>query len=557
MKSKTLWLLGVLCLLSGLIIIKGCDHDHHNRLTNPAGDLAQGLTLKFVDKPGVAAKAAGLKIEAIGVSDQNDPIGPVMAPITISNPRFPLNVALKLLRPPCRYQITVTTTLTRGSVISWNTIANICVGTGGSITIDPYEAPLANELVISAPGSVNASAPITVSCEARSVDAPDIDRYPLSLSLNEQGGMQLGPVQNTMVISGTFPDPFPFSSTQGVRIFTCTFGDSRTLVQSVTRTVSRLLPTPTPTSTRTPQPTVTPTITATPTPTPTITATPTPTPTPTNTPTTTPTPTPTPDPCIVTNANDSGTGSLRQVLADAGINGCTTITFAAGLPTIMLGSQLEITSGTLTIDGGSGVTVSGSNTRRVFQVDSGADVTFQNLTITDGQAGMSAGGGIANAGMVTIGSGTTVSGNTANRGGGIVNSGTLIINGTVSGNIANDRAGGFTNSGTVIINGTVSGNTATNQGGGFYTGLGTVIIASGAMVSGNTAGWGGGFYMNAPVIINGTVSDNIAANDGGGIYIKSGTASFGSGNLIQNNTATTGSGGGIYIDSGIIAGIPT
>lgn len=138
--------------------------------------------------------------------------------------------------------------------------------------------------------------------------------------------------------------------------------------------------------------------------------------------------------CLVINENDSGAGSLRQVLADAPANKCTTITFAAGVSTITLTSgQLTVPAMTLTIDGN--VTVSGNNSSRVFYVNSGTNVTFQNLTITQGlvtggfgiDCPTSCGGGIGNnGGTIIIASSTTVNGNTANggpgSGGGIYNS---------------------------------------------------------------------------------------------------------------------------------------
>jgi predicted outer membrane repeat protein len=234
---------------------------------------------------------------------------------------------------------------------------------------------------------------------------------------------------------------------------------------------------------------------------------------------------------------------LRQVLVDAQSGFCIPpITFAPGVSWITLTSgQLTVPAMTVTIDGGAGVTVNGNNSSRVFWVNSGADVTFQNLTITNGYAGH--GGGIYNdAGIVTIGNGGMVANNTAtSNGGGIYSQGgmvTIASGGTVMNNSANASSGGIGNwSGTLTVNGTVSGNMAGTIGGG--------IVAN--VNFGTTT-------------INGTVSNNTANWEGGGIYIRSdigpSLVNFGTGNLIQGNTANggAGSGGGIYNSGGTISG---
>ena len=86
----------------------------------------------------------------------------------------------------------------------------------------------------------------------------------------------------------------------------------------------------------------------------------------------------------VTNTDDSGIGSLRQVVADA-LPG-DTIQFAVT-------GTITLTSGEIVIDkdlaitgpGGGGVTISGNNASRVFLVDSGT-LAMSGLTIRDGLA---------------------------------------------------------------------------------------------------------------------------------------------------------------------------
>jgi len=99
-----------------------------------------------------------------------------------------------------------------------------------------------------------------------------------------------------------------------------------------------------------------------------------------------------------------------------------TIDFA-GNYTIPLASELAI-SKNLTITGaGTASPSSGQNAVRVFNVSDGyANVTLDMLTIAGGNAGSSNGGGIYNAGNLTV-TNSTFSGNYAIQGGGIYNAG--------------------------------------------------------------------------------------------------------------------------------------
>jgi hypothetical protein len=91
----------------------------------------------------------------------------------------------------------------------------------------------------------------------------------------------------------------------------------------------------------------------------------------------------------VTNSNDSGPGSLRQIIADA--TSGDTITFAAGVTTVTLTSGELGIAENLTIQGSSvgGVTVQrdvGASNFRIFNISGGAAVTLRGLTIRHGRA---------------------------------------------------------------------------------------------------------------------------------------------------------------------------
>ena len=240
MKAKTFWIISILCVLSVGILLKGCNDSQSDRPSQPKGSQEQAVTLKFNEDSEIAAKAVGLLIEAVGVDDQAAPIGPSIEPLRIDSLTFPLNVQVRLFRPPCRYKITVTATLTRGNTIADDLILNICEATDGELVIDPYEQPMIGEIIITAPESASAGETITVSCNVRQVRAPDSDTHPLQASLSEQGGKTItGLVDERDPLTGIFPDPFRNTSLQGQRTFRCQVNDGRTTTQTVTKTVSR------------------------------------------------------------------------------------------------------------------------------------------------------------------------------------------------------------------------------------------------------------------------------------------------------------------------------
>ena len=115
----------------------------------------------------------------------------------------------------------------------------------------------------------------------------------------------------------------------------------------------------------------------------------------------------------VTNANDSGAGSLRQAIADASAG--DTITFD-GDYTILLESTLLIDKD-LTIDGsGHTIKLDGQNASRVIKINLGKIVSLKHLYIQNGFSS-SEGGGIFSQGTLTL-TDSTITNNTAVGGGG-------------------------------------------------------------------------------------------------------------------------------------------
>jgi predicted outer membrane repeat protein len=208
--------------------------------------------------------------------------------------------------------------------------------------------------------------------------------------------------------------------------------------------------------------------------------------------------------CTVTNANNSGSGSLRENIANAT---CDTINFA-GDYTIPLASTLTI-GRNVTIDGaGHTVTVSGGSAVRVFTVNSSVTFNLQNITVANGHTDY--GGGIftnSSSNVVNL-TNVTLSGNSATQGGAIyIYTGNITLtNVTFSGNSATSYGGGMnsTFSGVTLTNVTFSGNTAGGVGGGMYTVTDNVTMRN-SILWGNS-GWQIGGSSSTFSITNSVIS---------------------------------------------------
>jgi len=179
-------------------------------------------------------------------------------------------------------------------------------------------------------------------------------------------------------------------------------------------------------------------------------------------------------------------------------------------------------------------TAGGTPAFRIFQIDTGADVTIDRLTIMNGNQNVPGGegGGIDNFHATLTITNSTLSSNSALLGGGIDNNhATLTItNSTLSGNSA--TAGGGINSDgeasgsatLTITNSTLSGNSAT--GGGGIDNFHATLTITNSTLSGNSATTGGGilnsgFDGDATLSIGGTVLN--AGGSGANIFNNSGT----------------------------------
>ncbi|MCX6543191.1 MAG: PxKF domain-containing protein [Acidobacteria bacterium] len=244
--------------------------------------------------------------------------------------------------------------------------------------------------------------------------------------------------------------------------------------------------------------------------------------------------------------DDGSAGTLRAALASA-VDG-DTISFALTTP-----AMISLTSGQLVVDksvaivgpGRDQLTVDGQHATRVFYISGGKIVTISGLTIANGFANESSGGGVENAGTLTIQDCTLRDNSATYRGGGVenMNYATLTIIGcTLSGNSVTDPA------------------TSANAGGGAisifsnsYDAPATVTIESSTLTE-NTAGrFGGAIYLYARhgegargilTIANSTLSRNSvsggASARGGGIYVWAAGSSMAQAWVTVENSTLSG-----------------
>ena len=278
---------------------------------------------------------------------------------------------------------------------------------------------------------------------------------------------------------------------------------------------------------------------------------------------------------VVTNNDDSGTGSLRQAILNAPSG--ATISFSKSLK----GQTITLTSGELSINqnltidglGASELAVSGGGTSQVFNVASGAKVTISGLTITDGvnnagEFGIAYGGGIVNAGNLTLESSDVTASQAIGiiaAGGGIYNTGNLTLDHSdvTSNQVDSAESGGsgggienVTGAGLTITNSVVSNNqviTSTSLfvvGGGIDNQQGATATINDSTMSGNAA-------VGGPGVFEGGWGQAGAINDAGTLTISDST--------LLDNQAVGGSnasiaglafGGAITLSSSIVNNVP-
>ena len=248
-------------------------------------------------------------------------------------------------------------------------------------------------------------------------------------------------------------------------------------------------------------------------------------------------------PVIVQNCNDSGSGSLRAAYAAA-------VDATISLQQLTC-SSITLTSGPLTSHSAAGVvqiygpydrtfTISGNSHNRIF-IHTGSDLAITHLTIENGIANDSLGGGcIYASNNVSIGQSTVTGcsvstvGATRALGGAIRAIGTVVVDeASVTNSIAHAAAadaegGGIDSAGLSVFNqSAISDNQVTSDSSHFARGGGAnvqYLTAGYSTISGNRAQIGAGLYVgdthhsNPSTLRDMTISGNQASGAAGGIF---------------------------------------
>ena len=274
----------------------------------------------------------------------------------------------------------------------------------------------------------------------------------------------------------------------------------------------------------------------------------------------------------VTSTDDSGTGTLRDVLANAANN--DVIKFSLNYPaTIVLTSGELLVTNNVTIagPGAASLTISANNNSRVFQVGTSNTATISGLTISGGVA---SGGGVG-AGIYCdqttltllncslLNNGAT-GGSTAAGAGLYANQSQVTLAGcTVSGNTATGNGGGiYSNGSSLTVNNSTISNNSGLSGGAIYNAAGTTTLTN-CLLYANAATHGGGvanvgvlglatLTINNCTFASNTVSGTSAT--GSQIYngrqLSSASAMVANSTIVSDKVAGNYSGGAIYNDTG-------
>ncbi len=239
--------------------------------------------------------------------------------------------------------------------------------------------------------------------------------------------------------------------------------------------------------------------------------------------------------------------SLREAVYQASVHvGTDTITFAPNVfgTALLGGSEVLIQNQNVNIVGyptlnANTLTVSGSNTSRVFRLDN-ATVNLSSLTLANGNAGAGFGGAILaeNNSSLTLDR-MILRNNFATAYGAVYFSGGThhVINSTINTNSANTGLA-LAVSGTLnMANTTVSGNFDADGG----TGIGAIYITGTANIRNSTiafnrtsGGTGGGIFSSGTLNIGNTIVANNIAAISPDIERSSGVITSVGGNLVQN-----------------------
>ena len=268
------------------------------------------------------------------------------------------------------------------------------------------------------------------------------------------------------------------------------------------------------------------------------------------------------------------TGLQDQLGAASGDDECTdaVVEFTTGVT--LQGQELTWDGDkplTLRGEGRTDTTIDAAEQSRAVHLTSGspAQLTVQNLTITDGVADNDGGGGILTNGSLVVEDSGILSNTSPTVGGGIYAHGATSISGSIVSNnsvtrSATDEANGggiFTSSSLTVISSTLANNEARNtglgdaRGGGIFVNGASLnmadsqIIENAAVAEGDSASaYGGGVLASPGTITDSTVKGNVVIAD----YIADGSGvALGGDSVIENTTVTANNGQGANVGGAV------
>ncbi len=247
-----------------------------------------------------------------------------------------------------------------------------------------------------------------------------------------------------------------------------------------------------------------------------------------------------------------------------------------------LSADLSNIFSSMTINGSDGsggnYTINGAGSHRAISLAiSGANVTINNLTITDSQAPTNVAGGAIlyeNGSSLTLNN-VTIRDSESSYSGSNTNGGAIhctapnltIRNSRIHGNTGVDGGGIYISSNCAnakIINSSIYDNDSTGNGGGIHIWGGTIVNANApsvtitnSLIYGNTAGTsatvkdGGGIYVRGTTtksatltVSNSSIYNNLAYSDGGGVYANGQTTFTMNNSAVYSNESKSNAGGG-------------
>ena len=226
---------------------------------------------------------------------------------------------------------------------------------------------------------------------------------------------------------------------------------------------------------------------------------------------------------VVTNTNDSGAGSLRQVVLDAYADDTIDMSGITGGGTLSLTSGEIVLDKDLTLIGpvseANGIVISGGDASRIFNISSGVTVSINRLQIENGYVDTDGGGAILNAGNLTL-EGITIASSS--------------VDGAINGGAILNQPGAT----LTLRNCTITGNSAdSGSGGGLYNASTATLTINSSTVSSNSAstGNGGGINNAGTLHITNTI---VADSSNGGDCVDSGTIATNANNLIEDGSCS-------------------